>query len=53
MHISVGVHIGHTTVTNFYISLVKKLVYAVCSEEVHAYLKDLRIICQFLFSTVN
>ena len=53
MHISVGVHIRHTFVASFYNGPVKKSMYAACYEEENAYLKDLKIICQFLFSSVG
>ena len=50
MHENAGVHIGHTAVANFYIGPVKKSMQIVMES---AYLKDLRIICQFLFSSLR
>ena len=52
VHISVGIHIRHTAVANFHNGLVKN-VYGVCYEEANAYLKDLRMICQFSFSSLG
>ena len=65
VHVSVGIDIKHTAVANFHIDLVKnvygvsyhsglvKNVYGVCYEEENAYLKDLRMICQFSFSSLG
>ena len=65
VYVSVGIDVRHTAVANFQIDLVKnvygvsyhiglvKNVYGVCYEEENAYLKALRMICQFSFSSLG
>ena len=48
VNVSVGIHIKRIAVANFHIGSVKK-VYVVCYEEENAYLKDLKLVCQFSF----